>query len=72
MVDINCDTNIFDLAVLLDIQKEELRLLRSAIASRDIQLNIIERLIDDPEYELSGVDYDYETKLINKIQKLRK
>jgi hypothetical protein len=60
----------FDTAILIKKQKEELRLLRSAIACRDIQLGIIERLIDDPNYEMAGAEYDYETNLINKIQKL--
>jgi hypothetical protein len=62
--------NSLDLWKIIDKQKEELQLLRSAIACRDIQLGIIERLIDNPEYEISGVEYDYETTLINKIQKL--
>lgn len=51
---------------------EENRLLRSSITGKDIQLRIIENLIDDPNYDLSGSDYDYETTLINKIQELRK
>jgi len=50
----------------------EIQYLRSKVAKYEIELDIIKCLIEDPNYELSGSDYEHETKLIYKIYNLEK
>ena len=45
----------------------EIQSLRSEVARFEIELYIIKCLIEDPDYELSGSDFDYQTDLIDKI-----
>lgn len=50
----------------------EMQSLRSKVAKYEIELDIIKCLIEDPDYELSGSDFEHETKLIYKIYHLVK
>ena len=50
----------------------EMQSLRSKVARYEIELDIIKHLIEDPDYELSGSDFEHETNLIYKIYHLVK
>ena len=37
-------------------------------ARQSIELNMIDRMIDEPDFEYSGSDYDYQTNLTDKVE----
>ena len=50
----------------------EIQSLRSKVARYEIELGIIKNLVDNPDYELSGCQFDYQTNLTYKIYHLVK
>ena len=50
----------------------EMQYLRSKVARYEIELDIIKNLVDNPDYELSGCQFDYQTNLTYKIYHLVK
>lgn len=62
------EPSVADAASEPDMRHPKIQNLISQKARREIELSMIERMIDEPDFEYYGSDYDYQTALTDKAE----